>query len=164
MVRVLRKRGSVLGLSVIAVGLLLSACGGAGYGSSAAPPSAPAHAPAGTVVGTRSVPGIGTVLDDAKGLTLYYLPTDTSTKTTCTGGCAQVWPPLTGKPKAQGATVASKLGTIKRNVGTSQVTYAGRPLYTYTADQKPGDAVGNDISSFGATWYAVLPNGQYASD
>jgi predicted lipoprotein with Yx(FWY)xxD motif len=104
------------------------------------------------------------VLVNSKGFTLYAFEADKGGKSACNGQCAQVWPPLTGKPKAQGTAVASKLGTIKRNDGTSQVTYAGHPLYTYTADQKPGDAVGNDIKSFGATWYAVLPNGQYASD
>ncbi len=150
MVRVLRKRGSVLGLSVIAVGLLLSACGGAGYGSSAAPPSAPAHAPAGTVVGTRSVPGIGTVLDDAKGLTLYYLPTDTSTKTTCTGGCAQVWPPLlatNGTPNASPG-VTGTFGTFERPDGGRQVTFNGMPLYTFTGDSAPGQVNGQGIDGF----------------
>jgi hypothetical protein len=39
MIEVLRKRGRALGLTVVAVGLLLSACGaGSGYGSAAASP------------------------------------------------------------------------------------------------------------------------------
>jgi predicted lipoprotein with Yx(FWY)xxD motif len=103
------------------------------------------------------------VLVNSKGFTLYDFEADKGGKSACNGPCAQVWPPLTGKPKAQGAAVASKLGTIKRNDGTSQVTYAGHPLYTYTADKKPGDAVGNDIKSFGASWYALLPTGENAS-
>ena len=43
-----------------------------------------------------------------------------------------------------------------------QVTYAGHPLYTYTADTKPGEAKGNDFSSYGAEWYALLPSGEEA--
>jgi predicted lipoprotein with Yx(FWY)xxD motif len=60
--------------------------------------------------------------------------------------------------------MASKLGTTKRSDGTLQVTYAGHPLYTYTADTKPGDAKGNDFSSFGAQWYALQPSGEEAGD
>ena len=58
--------------------------------------------------------------------------------------------------------MASKLGTTKRKDGTMQVTYAGHPLYTYVADTKPGDAKGNDFSSFGAEWYALQPSGEEA--
>ncbi len=57
---------------------------------------------------------------------------------------------------------ASQLGTTKRSDGTVQVTYAGHPLYTYAADTKPGEAKGNDFSSFGAQWYALKPNGEEA--
>jgi predicted lipoprotein with Yx(FWY)xxD motif len=57
-----------------------------------------------------------------------------------------------------------KLGTSERKDGTVQVTYAGHPLYTYTGDTKPGDANGNDFSSFGAQWYALLPSGEEAGD
>lgn len=52
----------------------------------------------------------------------------------------------------------------KRKDGTMQVTYAGHPLYTYTADQKPGEANGNDFSSYGAQWYALKGNGEEAGD
>ena len=50
---------------------------------------------------------------------------------------------------------ASKLGTTERSDGTMQVTYAGHPLYTFVEDTKPGEAKGNDISAFGAQWYAL---------
>ena len=55
---------------------------------------------------------------------------------------------------------ASKLGTTKRKDGTTQVTFAGHPLYTYTADSKPGEANGNDFSSYGGEWYALTPSGE----
>jgi len=49
-----------------------------------------------------------------------------------------------------------------RSDGSTQVTYAGHPLYTYTADASPGDTNGNGINEFGAVWYAVQPNGSQA--
>ena len=42
------------------------------------------------------------------------------------------------------------------------MTYAGHPLYTYAADKKPGEANGNDVSSFGAEWYALQGSGEEA--
>ncbi len=151
MIDVLRKRANVLGLTVVAVGILLSACGtGTGYGSTGAPRSGPAPTGGATVVGTRSIPGIGTVLDDSKGLTLYHLTTDTSTKSTCSGSCAQVWPPLlttNGVPKAPSG-VTGTFGTIERPGGGSQVTFNGMPLYTFAGDSGPGQASGQGIDSF----------------
>ena len=46
---------------------------------------------------------------------------------------------------------AAKLGTTKRKDGTTQVTFAGHPLYTYTADTKPGEANGNDFAPSAAS-------------
>ena len=58
--------------------------------------------------------------------------------------------------------MANMLGTTKRSDGTTQVTYAGHPLYTFAGDKKPGEANGNDISAFGAEWYALQGNGKEA--
>jgi predicted lipoprotein with Yx(FWY)xxD motif len=146
------------------------AYGGGTSTKSTAAPAAAAGSAAVVKTGVTNNPKIGkkAVLVDSKGFTLYWFESDKkgTTKSTCNGQCASVWPPLTttGKPTASGAAVASKLGTIKRSDGTTQVTYAGFPLYTYTPDTKPGDAVGNDIKSFGASWYALLPSGAKASE
>ena len=43
-----------------------------------------------------------------------------------------------------------------------QVTYAGHPLYTFVEDKKPGEANGNDVSAFGAQWYALKGSGEEA--
>jgi predicted lipoprotein with Yx(FWY)xxD motif len=119
---------------------------------------------AAAIVSTATVPKLGKVIVDAKGFTLYDFHKDKGGKSACYGGCAKVWPPLTttGEPEAGEGAMTSKLGTIKRKDGTLQVTYAGHPLYTYTADRKPGDANGNDFSSFGAEWYALQPSGEEA--
>jgi predicted lipoprotein with Yx(FWY)xxD motif len=116
------------------------------------------------VVTAASAPKLGRIVVDSKGFTLYDFHKDKGTTSACYGGCAQVWPPLLteGDPQAGEGAMASKLGTTKRKGGTLQVTYAGHPLYTYTADTKPGDAKGNDFSSFGAEWYALQPSGEEA--
>ena len=51
------------------------------------------------------------------------------------------------------------LGTTKRKDGTTQVTYAGHPLYTFVEDAKPGEANGNGVSAFGAEWNALDGSG-----
>ncbi len=161
MIEVLRKRAHLLGLTTVVVGILLSACGaGSGYGSTAAsPPGHATTAPEGkgaSGVGTQHVPGIGTVLDNSKGLTLYHLTTDTSTTTTCSGGCAQVWPPLLASSSVPGASpgVTGTFGTIQRPDGGAQVTFKGMPLYTYSGDSGPGQAAGQGI---GGVWFAATP-------
>ncbi len=145
-----------------------SSSGGGGYGSdggsttTASSESSAAGAVA--IVSAATVPALDKVIVDSKGFTLYDFHNDKGGKSSCYGACAKVWPPLLseGKPQAGKGAMASKLGTAKRKDGTLQVTYAGWPLYTYAADKKPGDANGNDIDSFGAEWYALLPSGEEA--
>jgi predicted lipoprotein with Yx(FWY)xxD motif len=106
---------------------------------------------------------LGTILVDAKGRTLYLFEKDTKNKSKCSGQCAVNWPPAltSGKPKAAGGAVASKLGTTKRADGKTQVTYSGHPLYLFIADKnKPGSTKGEGIDAFGAEWYVVGTNGK----
>jgi predicted lipoprotein with Yx(FWY)xxD motif len=106
---------------------------------------------------------LGTILVDAKGRTLYLFEKDTKNKSKCSGQCAVNWPPAltSGKPKAAGGAVASKLGTTKRADGKTQVTYSGHPLYLFVADKnKPGSTKGQGIDAFGAEWYVVGTNGK----
>jgi predicted lipoprotein with Yx(FWY)xxD motif len=53
----------------------------------------------------------------------------------------------------QGVT-ASKLGTITRSDGTTQVTYNNMPLYFFFKDQKAGDTNGQGV---GSVWYVATP-------
>ena len=140
---------------------------GSGGGSTTTATSASSESPSGgtaAIVSATTVPGLGKVIVDAKGFTLYDFHKDKGGKSACYGACAEVWPPLLsqGKPQVGEGAMASKLGTTKRKDGTLQVTYAGWPLYTYEADKVPGDANGNDIDSFGAEWYALQPSGEEA--
>lgn len=146
-----------------------SSSGGAyGESSSTTKPASTAASSGGgsgaAVVSVATAPKVGQIIVDSKGFTLYDFHKDKGSKSSCYGACAGVWPPLTseGAAQAKGGAVASQLGTTKRSDGTMQVTYAGHPLYTYTADTKPGEVNGNDFSSYGAQWYALKPNGEEA--
>jgi predicted lipoprotein with Yx(FWY)xxD motif len=160
-----------LALAIAGV-LAVAGCGGSSNSSSSssseestasskeAASSEAAAAPA--IISVGSAPDVGKVLVDSKGFTLYYFEKDQGGKSACYGACAKVWPPLTGTPKAAGGAMSSELGTTKRSDGTTQVTYAGWPLYTYAADTKPGEDKGTDSKSFGASWYPLHPNGEKA--
>jgi predicted lipoprotein with Yx(FWY)xxD motif len=151
----------------VAGALLLAACGGsstAGGGSApsygAAATKAPTSAPSTSVVSTKKS-SLGTFLVDANGRALYLWDADRGAMSTCSGECAQDWPPLTttGTPKATGGVKASLLGTTKRTDGSHEVTYAGHPLYTFAGDTKPGQTTGQGSSAFGAPWWIVTPGG-----
>ncbi len=58
-----------------------------------------------------------------------------------------------------GQLQADLVGTIQRPDGTTQITYAGHPLYTYVQDQTAGDITGQDVNQFGGDWYLVSPSG-----
>jgi len=144
-----------------------SSSGGGAYGSgeeSTTKPAAVKSEGAPITVGTAK--GVGKVLVDSKGLTLYYFQKDKkgSGKSACYGACASAWPPLTteGAPQAGEGAMSSQLGTIKRSDGTTQVTYASWPLYTFVEDKKPGEDNGTDSKAFGASWYPLHPNGEKA--
>ena len=47
-----------------------------------------------------------------------------------------------------------------RSDGSTQVTYDGHPLYTYSGDPAPGDTNGQGVNTFGALWWVVAPDGK----
>jgi len=97
-----------------------------------------------------------TVLVNLRGLTLYSLSAETNGKFICKRGCLVDWHPLY-VAKGVKPTGPVKLGTIKRpDNGRRQVTFKGRPLYTFDEDAKPGDAKGEGIKDVG-TWRAATP-------
>ncbi len=148
-----------------------SSSGGGAYGGGSEESSSTAKAASSsggeaTPVSVGSAAGVGKVLVDSNGMTLYYFQKDQkgSGKSKCEGACASAWPPLTasGEPEAMSGVNSSMLGTIERTDGTTQVTYAGWPLYTFVEDKKPGEDNGTDSKAFGASWYPLHPNGQKA--
>jgi predicted lipoprotein with Yx(FWY)xxD motif len=150
-------------LAVAIVALAIAGCGGGGNSVTASQPSTNAKATtsSGAVVGTRHG-SIGTFLVDSQGRTLYLFEKDTGTMSTCSGECANDWPPSTtsGNPKAGSGVKASLLGTTTRSDGSKQLTYAGHPLYRYAGDQSPGDTNGQGLNQFGGGWDVVSPTGK----
>ena len=157
----------------VAGALVLAACGGSGTSSSSGAGSTPSSGAqptpsnASNTTGAASVlstktSSLGTFLVDANGRTLYLWDADHGAKSTCSGACAQAWPPLTttATPKASGAVKASLLGTTKRTDGTREVTYAGHPLYLFAGDTQAGQTTGQGSNGFGAPWWVVTPTGK----
>jgi predicted lipoprotein with Yx(FWY)xxD motif len=134
--------------------------------ASAAPVAVPSPPPAtpaatGTAINTGST-RLGQVLVDSNGLTVYLFLADKGTASSCnSAACVQYWPPVltTGAPQAGSGVTGSLLGTTARADGTTQVTYAGHPLYRFVMDKAAGDATGQAVNAFGAPWYVVAPSG-----
>lgn len=103
-------------------------------------------------------PGLGQVLTDGDGRTVYLFEKDEAHESYCSGACASVWPPVTtrGMPTVDAGLDASKVTLIKRDdSGLMQVVYDGHPLYYYQADTSDDDAYGQSKDQFGAEWYTV---------
>ena len=148
----LRKSVRLVGVVSVVGLMLMSACAKSTTPSAGGGGGSPAQSGS-TTISTASVSGVGTALVDAKGLTLYYLTTETPGKIKCTGSCASAWPPLLLPTGATSATAgsgveASKLGTIARPDGGTQVTYNGMPLYLFASDQAPGQDTGQGVEGF----------------
>jgi predicted lipoprotein with Yx(FWY)xxD motif len=141
--------------------------GGSGSGgSSSKQVSNPEDTPI-AVISANKISGLGQVLVDSEGRTLYDFHKDkrslySAKGSACYGPCAEDWPPLLtgGEPGVEGKAIETKLSTLERKDGTLQVTYFGHPLYTYAGDEKPGEANGNDVKAFGGRWYALGPEGE----
>ena len=87
---------------------------------------------------------------------------DSRRASSCYGTCAKAWPPFLTKsvPRALRGADRAKLGTVKRRNGTTQVTYAGHPLYYYVGDTKPGQILCQNVREYGGLWLVVSPSGK----
>jgi predicted lipoprotein with Yx(FWY)xxD motif len=94
-----------------------------------------------------------TVLTNLKGRTLYTLSAEVKGRFICTGACLSIWHPLV-VPKDVKPLGPTRLGVVKRPDGRTQVTFKGRPLYSFGGDAKPGDANGQGVKDVG-TWHAA---------
>jgi predicted lipoprotein with Yx(FWY)xxD motif len=160
---------TILTIAALAMGLAAcadnssSSAGGSGlYGGTTSSGTTAASGPA--AVATAKVPGVGTVLVNSDGHTLYLFEADTGTKSACSGECAALWPPVTttGNATATMGATSSMLGTTTRDDGSTQVTYNGHPIYTYSGDTTSGQANGEGLNTYGGLWYAVTAAGTAA--
>jgi predicted lipoprotein with Yx(FWY)xxD motif len=101
------------------------------------------------------IPTLGhTILATTSGRTLYSLSAETKGRFICTGACASTWRPLV-VPAGVKPTGPVKLATVERPDGRTQVTFKGRPLYSFSGDSKAGDVNGEGIKDVG-TWHAAV--------
>jgi predicted lipoprotein with Yx(FWY)xxD motif len=160
-------RRLLLGSLALGAAATVAACGSSSSSSGAAAGSS-SSAPAGAsvTISAKTVPGVGTVLVNGQGRTLYLLTSEKGGKITCTAanGCTEAWPEIvlasgTTAPTAGSGVQSSLLGTVKDASGNLEVTYNGWPLYTFSGDSGPGVAKGEGISNFGGTWYVLNSSG-----
>ncbi|MFJ8111293.1 SCO0930 family lipoprotein [Streptomyces sp. NPDC096132] len=167
-----------LALTVSAV-MMTAACGSSQSGDAA--PAAAASPVTTTVNGTPAADGdagaqpseagrlsvwesagLGPVVTDGAGFTLYRFDKDTASPpvSNCAGDCATTWPPVPadGVAAPQGID-ASLLGSVTRADGGRQLTLAGWPLYRYAQDTGPRQTNGQGV---GGTWFAAAPDGKKA--
>jgi len=164
-----------LSMLALAVGLLALA----GCGSSSSSPSSSASTPTASTsvaktasppsaataqISVKTISGLGPVLVNAAGRTLYIFEPDKHAKVTCIAACASLWPPAKlasgQQATASGEAKSSLLASDPDPEGGRVVTYAGWPLYTYVADSGPGSANGDGINADGGLWYVISPAGK----
>lgn len=176
----IRHRALTLPVVVVAgASLLLAACGSSSKTSNPPTPTVPTVPPAASptsaatnasdasvTVKAANVPGVGTVLVNGNGLTLYVLESEKGGKVTCTSttGCTAIWPPAVvpsgmSKGIAGAGVQASLLGTVNGPSGDVRLTYGGWPLYTFVNDKSAGTASGQGVKDQFGTWWVLSPSG-----
>jgi predicted lipoprotein with Yx(FWY)xxD motif len=158
-------RALTAGLAAATVAVLLAACGSGGT-SGTVGASHQTAASQGTAVSVRTLPGIGAVLVNPSGQTIYSPQQEAHGQILCTGSCLDFWFPVqvtAGAALRAPSGVTGALGTIHRADGMTQLTINGRPLYTFRLDRAPGQAHGNNYTDhFGGlafTWHAITTSG-----
>ena len=151
-----------IAVAVALAALVTSGCGGGDAGEQES-------ASSDATVSVANVEGVGDVLVDAEGAALYASEQESNGVVRCVGSCAAIWLPLTveGAPTG-GEELEADLGVVEREDGTRQVSFAGRPLYTFIEDSREGVVTGNGLSdSFDEqefTWHVVTPEGVSTSN
>jgi predicted lipoprotein with Yx(FWY)xxD motif len=119
------------------------------------PPSgSPAAGPAVKLAQTS----LGKVLVGPEGLTLYGFTNDIAGASSCTGKCAEAWPPLVVGPDWDPGPELDEgiFNTTVRPDGSLQLVVGKWPLYYYAGDSAPGDVNGQGS---GDVWFVVDATG-----
>jgi predicted lipoprotein with Yx(FWY)xxD motif len=140
--------GAIVGLAT------LTACGAGGANQSTG--NAPVAASG--AVSVKQVDGVGQTLVDSAGKTVYFADQETGGTIKCTASCLSFWMPVAGS--ADAAKSMAGLGVVKRSdTGNDQLTYQGKPLYTFKLDTAAGQGKGNNVQDAFAgttfTWHAA---------
>jgi predicted lipoprotein with Yx(FWY)xxD motif len=116
------------------------------------------EAPAEATVGVADNE-LGTIVTDADGMSLYLFTPDEAGEPTCTGGCAEAWPPVIvdGDPVAPEGIDPALLSTVEHPDGGTQLKIGKWPVYRFGGDAAPGDATGQGS---GGKWFLIGPDGK----
>jgi predicted lipoprotein with Yx(FWY)xxD motif len=163
----MRKSGFAAAAGLGSLALLLTACGGSSGSSGSSNPTTTSAAQPGGQASSAALGGIapgstvlhvqksnlGWVLATSNGQVVYAYDKDPKGGTpACTGSCAQIWVPVTGKPVASPAdTGLGTLGTVTTSNGAKQITYNGSPLYTF----KGAKALTTKGNGVGGVWHVI---------
>lgn len=127
-------------------------------------PAATAAPAAGSSVAVKTASSpYGQILVDEIGNSLYGFTNDTNAQTTCTGTCADAWPPVIVDADwtvAPGLD-AGVFSTIIRPDGSEQLTAGRFPLYRFSGDARPGDINGQGS---GSVWFLVDTEAKLIAD
>jgi predicted lipoprotein with Yx(FWY)xxD motif len=158
--------GSTAGKSTAAGSTASSGYGGISGGSGTGGGSGSAVA-ASAMVSARQLSGIGKVLVNGSGRTIYSVrtPSEKNGHIKCTGACTSFWFPVPASSASRtGSGLPGKVGTVHRPGGSTQLTYDGAPLYTFRLDTGPGQAHGNNytdhFNGISFTWQAETTSGK----
>lgn len=148
-----------------ALGLVAAGCGGSSASAAKSGVAGAQHALSSAAVNTHKVKGLGVVLVNAKGRTLYVFMHDKQSRVTClkANGCSSFWPALkwtgSGKPTVAGTAKRSLVAWDKDPDGGKVVTYNKWPLYTYSGDSAAGQSNGEGQNLNGGKWYVISAKG-----
>jgi predicted lipoprotein with Yx(FWY)xxD motif len=129
---------STIGLALIA-SVLLAGCGGGSTGTTMPRPAGGA-----SILSTAVIDGGPAFVNSAQHAVYTFDGDTTPNQSKCTGQCAGVWPPVSPPSVALSAPWAS----FMRSDGSQQLSYNGKPLYTFTGDTAPNVATGNGLNGF----------------
>ncbi|HVU60866.1 MAG TPA: hypothetical protein VG899_14605 [Mycobacteriales bacterium] len=167
-----RRVGVAAFAAVAAMGL--AACGSSSSGgSSTVNPGAGASTSsdsgsadtAATSFSVANVSGLGNVVVDGRGRTVYVLTKGTTKNAPCTdaSGCTKYWPDLSLPDGTTAATAGSGLNSsllaTKQADGETYATYNGWLLYEYVGDTAAGQGHGQGVKDTWGTWYALSASG-----
>jgi predicted lipoprotein with Yx(FWY)xxD motif len=131
----LRMKITAIGTGLIAA-LLLAGCGG---GASTSLPHSNA-----TVLSTAIINGSPAFVNSVHHAVYTSDGDTTKNQSNCTGECAAVWPPV----PPPSVTLTAPWASFSRADGSLELSYNGKPLYTFSGDTAPDVATGDGLNGF----------------
>lgn len=126
---------------------------------SAAPAVSAAPAAQATIDVLSGASDLGPILVGPNGLSLYGFTNDVGASSTCSGTCAEAWPPvIVGADWGAGPGLDFGIfATTARDDGQLQLVAGQWPLYYFAGDAVPGDVNGQGS---GDVWFVVDTDGR----